>query len=104
MSKDTAAILNMLSEIETEQPLTVAHKRERAEKTKKTRVKKVYTHLKPREAKALEGTKRKEIILTLPIIEKLQRQADRKKTDLKKYMEKVLIKAASNPRFDVDIV
>ena len=101
MSKTKTPIQQMMTEIENEHPVTEAAEREKQE-AKKRRPSKVYTHLKPREAKEI-GSQRKEVRLTIPIIEKLERKAKREKIDLKKYMERVLIKAAAEKDFNTEI-
>ena len=64
---------------------------------------KKFKHLEPVEAKNLEGTMRKEVLLSAPIIKLLKCKAVKENTDLKKYLEKCLIKIASLNEFSTDI-
>lgn len=95
VKKEKPTVLSMLKDIEEEHPVLIAHQKEKQRPRKPA---KVFNHLKPREAKEA-GSQRKEIRLTLPIIDKLERKAKREGIDLKKYMEKVLIKAAAEKDF-----
>ena len=64
---------------------------------------KPYVHLKPKEVKATGEFKRKEVLLTNIVIAKLERKAKSEGIDLKKFMEKCLIKISSMPTFDISI-
>ena len=60
-------------------------------------MKKEIKYLTPKEVKSMDGSKRKEVVLTSAIIDKLSRKAKADGLDLKKFMERSLIKIALMP-------